>query len=236
MRTSFSSPQSMKFLLPLLILLFTFGTTVAQQAGPVPLKVIVFGDSITAGNMLPKDQRSQVWVNLVEQQSQGKLQMVNEGKGGRLTNSLAEFKAMLARQSQAGFLVIALGMNDSRDIKADCVPHAVSHIQTMIELARAAYGKIPILLVGPTNIRKDALGPTRSLGDQREAKLQELGTAFAALAAQTGCDFVNLYGTVPEASLTKDGVHPDSAGNQAIAGVILPKLLSDAKSPALPAP
>ena len=236
MRTSFSSPQSMKFLLPLLILLFTFGTTVAQQAGPVPLKVIVFGDSITAGNMLPKDQRSQVWVNLVEQQSQGKLQMVNEGKGGRLTNSLAEFKAMLARQSQAGFLVIALGMNDSRDIKADCVPHAVSHIQTMIELARAAYGKIPILLVGPTNIRKDALGPTRSLGDQREAKLQELGTAFAALAAQTGCDFVSLYGTVPEASLTKDGVHPDSVGNQAIAGVILPKLLSDAKSPALPAP
>ena len=237
MRTSFSSPQSMKFLLPLLILLFTFGTAVAQQAGTVlPLKVIVFGDSITAGNMLPKDQRSQVWGNLVEQQSQGKLQMVNEGKGGRLTNSLAEFNVMLARQSQAGFLVIALGMNDSRDIKADCVPHAVSHIQAMIELARAAYGKIPILLVGPTNIRKDALGPTRSLGDQREAKLQELGTAFAALAAQTGCDFVNLYGTVPEASLTKDGVHPDSAGNQAIAGVILPKLLSDAKSPALPAP
>jgi acyl-CoA thioesterase I len=225
----------MKYLLSLLISFFAFGTAVAQQAKAVPmLKVVVFGDSITAGNMLPKDQRSQVWVNLVEQQSQGKLQMVNEGKGGRPTDSVTEFKAMLARQPHADLLVIALGMNDSRDIKEDCVPHAVSHLQAMIELARAAYGKIPILLVGPTNIRKDALGPSRPIADQRAAKLRELGAAFAVLAAQTGCDFVSLYGKVPETSLTKDGVHPDIAGNQAIAAVILPELVS--KSPAPHAP
>lgn len=227
----------MKFLLPLLLSLFSIGTSVAQPAAAAsPLKVIVFGDSITAGNMLPKDQRSQVWVNLILQQSQGKFQMVNEGKGGRPTDSVTEFKAMLAHRPQADLLVIALGMNDSRDISNDCVPKAVSHIQAMIELARAAYGKIPILLVGPTNIRKDALGPSRPIADQRDAKLRDLGTAFAALATQTGCDFVSLYGKVPDTSLAKDGVHPDIAGNQAIADVILPKLVSDAKSPARAAP
>jgi len=214
--------------LRLLALPLAFGSAAfAQQTAAVkPLTVIVFGDSITAGNMLPADQHSQVWVNIVETQSQGKLQLVNEGKGGRPTDSVAEFTAMLARHPRADGLVLALGMNDSRDITDGCVPGAVKHLRAMVELARKAYGKIPILIVGPSNICKDALGPSKPIANQRDAKLRELGDAFAILAAQTGCDFVSLYGVVPATSLSKDGVHPDVAGNEAIAQVMLPKLLS----------
>ena len=200
-----------------------------QEEAATPLTVIVFGDSITAGNMLPTDQRSQVWVNVVENQSGGKLKLVNEGKGGRPTDSVAEFKDMLVRHARVDRLVIALGTNDSRNIKDDCVPDAVKNLQDMVALARTSHVAIPILIVGPPNIRKDALGPTQSIANQREAKLQELGDAFAALASQNGCDFVSLYGVVPEASLTKDGVHPDVAGNEAIAQVILAKLLPATK-------
>jgi acyl-CoA thioesterase-1 len=179
--------------------------------------------------MLPVGQRSQVWVNIVESRSNGELQLVNEGKGGRPTDSEAEFKAMLARHPNMDGLVIALGTNDSRNIKEDCVPNALKHIQAMVTLARSIHDKLPILIVGPPNIRKDALGATRTIGDQRETKLRELGAAFATLAKQTGCDFVSLYGALPEASLTRDGVHPDVAGNEAIANVILPKLLPAAR-------
>ena len=218
----------MKFhVIPFLLIMFSLNSSPLAQspAAPAPPTVIVFGDSITEGNMLPADQRSKKWVALVEKQSQGRLQMVNEGKGGRPTDSVNEFKAMLTRHPRADMLVIALGTNDSRNIKEDCVPNAVKNIEAMVDLARAAYGKIPVLLVGPPNIRKDALGPSKPIADQRNAKLRELGAAFETLAKQSGCNFTSLYGVIPDTSLSKDGVHPDAAGNEAIVKVILPRIL-----------
>lgn len=187
--------------------------------------VIVFGDSITAGSALPKEQQAQVWVKLVEAQAGGALAMINEGKGGRPTNSEAEFEAMLARRAKADVLVIALGMNDSRDLSATCVPKAVAHVRAMIDRARQQYGeKLRVLLVGPTNINKAALGPTKPIAKEREAKLIELGGAFAGLASEMHYEYLSLFGVVPDESLLKDGVHPDLAGNEAIAKKMAAKL------------
>jgi acyl-CoA thioesterase-1 len=192
-----------------------------------PRTVIVFGDSITEGNELPPADRPRVWVNLVQTQSQGRLHMVNQGKGGRPTASLGEFEHMLAQQPRPDILVIALGANDSRNIHDDCVPAAVKNLTAIIARARDTWGpQLTILLIAPTNIRKDTLGPTRPIGDQRDAKLRELGAAYQALATGQHCDFLSLYGLIPADSLTKDGVHPDAAGNELIAAAILPKLLS----------
>jgi acyl-CoA thioesterase-1 len=189
-------------------------------------QVIVFGDSITAGNMLPKEVKSRLWVTLVQEQSGGRLTMINEGKGGRPTDSLKEFEAMLDRQPKADLLVLALGTNDSRDISGQCVPKAVAHLREMITKAREKYGAVlPVLLVGPPNLNKDALGPTKPIANQRDANLKELGSAYEALAREMRADFVSLYGVVPATSLTKDGVHPDAAGNEAIAKVTLGKIL-----------
>ncbi|MBI3878017.1 MAG: SGNH/GDSL hydrolase family protein [Verrucomicrobia bacterium] len=193
-----------------------------------PRLVLVFGDSITQGGALPAAERPRVWVNLVEKESAGRLRMINEGKSGRPTASVKEFEAMLAKHPRADRLVIALGTNDSRDISDQCVPKAVENLRAMIARARQAWGPgLTILLVGPPNIRKDALGPTRPIADQRDAKLRELGTAYAALAKETKCEFTTLYGVVPDASLAKDGVHPDAAGNEAIARALLPAVLGD---------
>lgn len=201
------------------LLALTFGAL--AQDHPGPRRVIVFGDSITEGGALPKDQRDKTWVKLVEAQSDGALKMINEGKGGRPTNSVPEFAAMLQRHPKAEVLVVALGMNDSRDITEAFVPKAVANLRAMIGKARQAYGdNLPVLLVGPSNINKAALGPTKPIGDQREAKRRELGDAFARLGVELHCEFVSLFGVVSDASLLKDGVHPDAAGNAAIARVL----------------
>ena len=203
-----------------------FADVAPTSSQPKSRTVVVFGDSITEGGTLPNDQRDQAWVRVVERESKGSLTMVNEGKGGRPTKSVPEFEAMLARQPRADILVIALGTNDSRDITDECVPKAVANVRTMIERARQTYpANTVILLLGPPNIHKAALGPTKPIGKQREAKLRELGDAFATLAKELGCEFVSLFGMVPDASLTKDGVHPDAAGHAAIARVIREKLL-----------
>ena len=99
------------------------------------------------------------------------------------------------------------------------MPKAVANLRAMIGLARDADSKGPtVLIAGPPNIRKDALGPTRPIADQRDAKLRELGDAFAALAKDLHLGIHQpLRHRSPEMSLTKDGVHPDVAGNEAIA-------------------
>lgn len=202
------------FLFSLLLIL----SVDAQTAEP--RTIVVFGDSITAGGALPAKEREQLWLRLLERNSKGSLRLINEGKGGRPTASLPDFDAMLQRQPKPDELVIALGMNDSRDLKDTCVPNAVANIREMMLRARKNFGpQLPVLIVGPSNINKTALGPTKPIGNEREAKLRELNAAFATLAKETGCDFLSLFGVVPDSSLLKDGVHPDAAGNAAIAAV-----------------
>ena len=201
----------------------------APATAAQPKQVVVFGDSITAGSLLSKADKPRLWVNQVETASSGKLRLLNEGKGGRPTAALAEFEEMLKGHAKVDLLVFALGANDARDTSGDCVPHAVKNLRTMIQRARAVYGvNLPILLVAPTNIRKDALGPTKPIADQREANLVALGTAYEGLAKDEKCSFFSLYGLVPPESLAHDGVHPDAAGNDILAKALLAPLLKAA--------
>jgi acyl-CoA thioesterase-1 len=202
----------------------------ASEPATFPSTVIVFGDSIAEGGALPKDQRAKAWVNVVQAEAGDKLRVVNEGKGGRPTDSVKEFDAMLQRRPRADVLVIALGTNDSRDVSDACVPKAVANVRAMVDRGRRAYGpNLRVVLVGPPNIRKDALGPTKPIANQREAKVRALGEGFAALADELRCGYVSLYGIVPAESLTKDGVHPDAAGNAAIARVMAAALSPEAR-------
>jgi acyl-CoA thioesterase-1 len=190
-----------------------------------PTRVLCFGDSITEGGALPKDDKPFVWPTLVEKASKGTLKILNEGKGGRPTASVEDFRKALAKHVEAGgvdVVLIALGTNDSRDVTDACVPKAVANVRNMIDHARATLGPASkVLLVGPPNLNKAALGPTKPIADQRDQKLRDLNDAFKTLAAETKCGFVSLYGVVPPECLTKDGVHPDKAGNEAIAAVML---------------
>jgi len=187
--------------------------------------VLYFGDSLTAGSELSPDQKPFVWPKLVQEGSYGKFQAINEGLGGRPTGSMPDFQKALEKHGGAmDIMVIALGGNDARDVSGNCVAHAVKNIREMIALTRAGRPDIPILLVGPANIRKDALGPTKNIADQRDQNLRDLTDAYEKLAPETSCQFVSLYGVVPPASLAMDGVHPDADGNRAIAAKMLEAL------------
>ncbi len=190
----------------------------AQEAKP--MRVLCFGDSITQGGALPPAEKSSLWLLLVEKKSEGQLKLINEGKGGRPTASLDEFRAALKKHNDFEALLISLGTNDSRDISEKCVPAAVDNIKQMINLARDAKPKLRVLIVGPPNINKSALGPTKPIANEREQKLKDLNEAFKKLAQEHDCEFVSLFGAVPDECLLRDGVHPDGKGNEAIADVI----------------
>lgn len=194
-----------------------------QYEEPAPPRTIIaYGDSLTEG----KSGGAQAWVKIVERESGGKLKVINEGKGGRATgDGKHDFDPMTTRQPRADMVLIALGTNDSRDLKVDSVKKAASNVSHMIDRARQCYGpSVKLLLIGPPNINKAALVATKPIANEREAQLKALGAAFEALAKEKQCDFVSLFGTVPEETMLKDGVHPDAAGHSAIAKVLKGKM------------
>jgi len=189
--------------------------------------VLIFGDSITAGNELPPEERDQAWPILLERQSGGRLRLVNEGKGGRPTSALDEFEAVLVRHGAPDLLVLALGMNDSRNVSEDCVPTASANLRTMIVRSRRAWGEgLPVLLVGPSNVNEDTLIATKSIATERQANLRDLNESFERLAEETACSFLSLFGRIDSRHLLRDGVHPDREGNHHLASILLPAIQS----------
>ncbi len=191
----------------------------------MPFLVLCFGDSLTEGKSMRPEEQSLVWPKVVEQLSQGKFRLLNEGLGGRPTDSLPDFlKALNQHGDTADVLVIALGGNDARDVSGNCVPNALKNIREMIRLARASRSNLPILLVGPANIRKDTLGPSKPIANEREQNLLDLNAAYLELAGELNCYFTSWYDVVPPESLEMDGVHPDATGNRPLAEKILQAL------------
>lgn len=168
--------------------------------------------------MAPADQPF-VWPSLVEKWSDGKITMINEGKGGRLTSAFHEFAEVLGKYSgrKIDILVIELGPNDARDISGNCVPNAVANLRKIISMARDTFPETEILIIGPANICKENLGDTRVIGPQREQNLIKLNAAFKALAEETRCTFFSFYGLVRPGTQEIDGVHPDARGNEPLA-------------------
>jgi acyl-CoA thioesterase-1 len=198
------------------------GATAAEPAAPA---ILVFGDSITAGNALPAEERQEAWVPVLNREAGGRFVLINEGKGGRPTDSVKEFEQALARHPTFDALVIFLGANDSRDVSGECVPKAIANLTAMVGHVRKVRGEMPpILLVAPANLNKSALVATKPIAKERDANLRALGEAYRELAAREKLRFASLYGIVPEETMTRDGVHPNAAGNRAIAEALRPEL------------
>lgn len=184
-----------------------------------PLKIVCFGDSITEGKNPASLKNGERWIERVQAASGGKWVCVNEGKGGRPALAVGELEPALKRSPDAGALLIALGTNDSRDYAAGSVERLVANMAKLIDIARAANPRLQIILCAPYNINIDGLKKGQDMGTKRVENLIAFGKAIEKLSAGKKCGFINLYGVIPPASLTTDGVHPDSAGHAAIAEV-----------------
>jgi acyl-CoA thioesterase I len=191
------------------------------------MRVLVFGDSICAGSNIPDGDASHAWPVLFGAASG--YTIINRSRGGRPTAARDEFVAAWEDVLIAGTatppdaLIIALGTNDSRDLDAGMVDRAVANIDVMVVQAQTG-GTGRIVIVGPYNIDPEALRQSYGIRVERERNLRMLGAAYEAYAVRAGIAFLSLYGCIPPASLCIDGVHPDRAGNAAIADFALPRL------------
>ena len=119
----------------------------------------------------------------------------------------------------------AIGSNDSaheKTLTSDGlrVPlgQSLDRISRMIKAAKAVG---PALWVGPTPVIEDMMPIDRLPGvtyDFRNERIEEYGKAYAAMAAEIGVPYLDLYGNLAddldwEASLrASDGLHPNADG------------------------
>jgi len=193
---------------------------------PQRKRVLLFGDSLTQGTYFPEESRHQHWVSILSERWGGGVHFLNEGKGGRPSDSFQDFAAALSAHPAPDLLVLWLGTNDSRDMDGEAAVRTARNLENMIRLARERHGEnFPILLAAPPNIHPPALlNVTPDFAAARQANLRAIGGAIRELSRAERCAFVDLFGVLSGESLSKDGVHPDGAGNLAMAGRLAPAL------------
>ena len=185
-------------------------------------KVLYFGDSITVGERLihPEVER---WMARASA-TLGVLEL-NEGRGGRPSSALDEFRTILDASSgnpQIVQLVIALGANDARSDAPDVAATTAKNVRQIIEWTRIAAPTWNIVVCSPYNINRAYL-ERKEIADLRERNLLEIGKALQKVAEKNGCRYVDFLKSLPPESLTEDGVHPNTLGHAALAATFIAK-------------
>ena len=208
----------MRFLIPLLVLGLTAtntparssSRTIPKRANAAPTTVLVLGDSLAAGYGL---RRSEAFPALLMEKANATgldLNVINAGAtGGTTAGGLRRLPPLLHRQ-HVDVLVIELGINDAfGDVP---VPQIRANLQKIIDLTRARYPQVKIVIAGMQLPRYSADDYVTQFG----AMYVELATAnHAALVP-----FL-LEGVIGNPALNlPDLIHPNASGQKILAANI----------------
>jgi lysophospholipase L1-like esterase len=203
-----------------------FGTRL--EGGTQAKRLLVFGDTLSSVDALPKNQQADIWPSLLETRAQGWLSVINESKPARSTSAITDLEAVLKkkRDTPPDLIVIMLGTMDTRDPSPQCVPRAVNNLRGMVSAVRRKLGpQFPVLLIAPPNLCQSSLPPGGATPEQRAASLKAMADAYAKLAEETKCAFASTHGVIPEEHFAKGGLLPDENGHIALVETLLPSVL-----------
>ena len=176
---------------------------------PGPPRIVVLGDSLTAGLGIPRDQAYPAVLQQKLKEAGSPLEVVNAGVSGDTTADGLR-RAGWALEGDVRVLILALGANDGlRGLPAGQMK---ANLQSIIHRARQR--AIPVLLVG--------MEAPPNFGEQYAASFRQV---FQDLARENKLTFVPflLDGVAGVPDLNQpDGVHPTSAGAARIADHLWP--------------
>ena len=176
-----------------------------------PMKIVAFGDSLTAGYLLKPDEAFPVLLGKVLKARGYNVEMINAGVSGD-TTSAARDRLAWAVPADADAVILELGANDA--LRGLSPAAARQNLDAMINHFIAQ--KADILLAG--------MVAPRSMG---EPYTKEFDAIYPELAAKYGLlsypFFLEATALNPQLSLS-DGLHPNAKGVEAIVSAILPKV------------
>jgi acyl-CoA thioesterase-1 len=182
-----------------------------QPAGAQAMKLVAFGDSLTAGYGVAAQDAFPVKLQQALAAKGIAAEIVNAGvSGDTASGGLSRLDWSLPDDAKG--VILELGANDAlRGIDPAVTRKALDQI-----LARLKEKNIPVLLCG--------MRAPPNLGPEYAAKFDPI---YAELAAQYGVIFYPFFleGVAAERGLNQgDGIHPTAAGVDVIVRAILPKV------------
>ncbi len=176
-----------------------------------PIKIVAFGDSLTAGYLLAPSEAFPVVLGKALAARGHNVELINAGVSGD-TSSAARDRLAWSVPPDAEAVILELGANDA--LRALDPAETRRNLDAMIQ--KFQQQKADILLAG-------MLAP-RSLGD---AYTKTFDAIFPDLANRYGLllypFFLDKTALKPQLSLS-DGMHPNAKGIEAIVSDILPKV------------
>ena len=190
--------------------------TIPKRANAAPTTVLVLGDSLAAGHGL---RRSEAFPALLMEKANASgldLNVINAGAtGGTTAGGLRRLPPLLHRQ-HVDVLVIELGINDAfGDVP---VPQIRANLQKIIDLTRARYPQVKIVIAGMQLPRYSA-----------DDYVTQFGAMYVELATSNQAALVPflLEGVIGNPALNlPDLIHPNASGQKILAANIWPVLES----------
>jgi acyl-CoA thioesterase-1 len=182
----------------------------AAQTG-APLKIVAFGDSLTAGYGLPAQEAFPARLERALKAKGHNVEIENAGvSGDTASGGLSRLEWSIADGTDA--VLVELGANDMlRGVQPKVTLQALDDI-----LAKLKARNIPVLLSG-----------MRAAPNMGAEFVREYEAIFPALAQKYDVVFYPFFldGVAADPRLAlRDGVHPNGAGVQIIVDGILPKV------------
>jgi acyl-CoA thioesterase-1 len=198
--------RNMRWVLSIMLLFFGGLPAWALAAPLSAARVLVHGDSLSAGYGL---ELGQEWPALLERQLQKSafagVQVANSSISGETTaGGLARLPAVLAKE-RPSMVILALGANDA--LQGQDLTQTQANLQAMVDLAQKAQAKVLIL----------ASDIPPNYGARYHAQFQQV---FTDVAAQNRLGIVHFsvqeFAKKP-AYLQKDALHPTALAQPVIA-------------------
>jgi lysophospholipase L1-like esterase len=202
------------------------------------MRVLVFGDSIaygawdTEGGWVDRVKR-EMHKRTIESQGRKKMQVINLGIGSDTsTKILARMQSEIdARQSDSWpfVFVFAFGANDQRNLDSRAetsVEQFETNTKQIIAIAKQYTNQI--IFVGAPPILK----PVIHFKDHEysDARIQQYEDCMRRIVVDVGLIFLPVRPVFEHIGLVDlfsyDGIHPNDAGHQLIAEIVLRNLLS----------
>lgn len=193
----------------------------ASVAAAPPKKLMVFGDSLTAGYGLPRGEAFPVKLQERLKQEGAEVEVLGQGVSGDTTaGGLSRIEYALKKNPD--YVILELGGNDMLRALDPAVTRA--NLTKMLEILKAR--KIPVLLAGMR-----AYG---NLGPDIDAAYVKM---YKELAEKYDCVLYPFFldGVVADRALNlDDGIHPNQKGIAVIVDRILPAVAELLDKPSAP--
>lgn len=198
-----------KIFASIFFLLLTFSLGAKAEDGPV--KILAFGDSLTAGYGLKEEEAFPVRLEKALKAKGHDVELINAGQSGDTTGAgLGRVEWALFDQPDA--VILELGANDM--LRGLPVEKTEQNLQQIVELFKAE--SLPILLAG--------MQASLSYGKEYKSAFDSI---FPKLAEEQELLFYPFFldGVAGDMSLNQDdGIHPTVEGVDIIVSAILPKV------------